>query len=579
MTPSLPTPGNGRAAHGPRAGPAVGFEMPLLALLGAAHSLPVVSTWAWPAQMLCVSLLVWRLSSQRRAAPELTHPLGGRTTYVVGLGALSTATPFRAGLLGWAFGTGWFVCATWWLFISMHRYGGLPSWMAALGVFALGAGMALLPALACAAFARWRRGTALPDAGLFAALWLLAEWARGWLFTGFPWGASGYAHVDSPLAVLAPWIGVYGIGAVAAALAALLAAPWATPAGLSAALRSRAPSAEPGGVSANSRGTARATFGRPWRPALVALVLLGTLAIAPVPQFTQATGTLSVALLQGNVPQDEKFSLRHLPQALLWTREQLLAANADLVVGAETVIPLLPHQLDPLYWQPLLEHFRQPGRAALVGLPLGNEQIGYTNSAAGIAAHTATQHEGFYRYDKHHLVPFGEVIPPLFKWFVRMMDIPLGDFNRGALVAPSFDVKGERIAPNICYEDLFGEELAARFGDVASAPTILANLSNIGWFGETIAVGQHLNISRMRTLELQLPMLRATNTGATAVIDHRGQVTHALAPHTAGVLHGQVQGRSGVTPFARWAGWLGLWPLVGAALLLSAALARRRGPA
>jgi apolipoprotein N-acyltransferase len=536
LTPPLPAPAAVSAPRSRPAGLAPWADLLLAAALGAAHSLPLVATWAWPAQLLCVGLLVWRLAR---------------------------ATALRGGVFGWAFGTAWFVCATWWLFISMHRYGGLPSWMAAAGVFALGAGMALLPALACGAFARWRRGAALPDAGLFAALWLLAELARGMLFTGFPWGASGYAHVDSPLAALAPWVGVYGIGAVAAAIAALLVRPWITPTAFAIAPPNSGPAA----------------VGKPWRHAAAALAVLGALAIVPVPPFTQATGTLSVALLQGNVPQDEKFSMRHLPQALHWTREQLLAANADLVVGAETVIPLLPHQLDPLYWQPLLEHFRQPGRAALVGLPLGDEQLGYTNSAAGIAAHTAALPEGYYRYDKHHLVPFGELIPPLFKWFVRMMDIPLGDFNRGALAAPSFEVKGERVAPNICYEDLFGEELAARFTDVATAPTILANLSNIGWFGESIAVGQHLNISRMRTLELQLPMLRATNTGATAVIDHRGQVTHALAPHTVGVLQGRVQGRSGVTPFARWAGRLGLWPLVGAALLLCAALARRRGPA
>jgi apolipoprotein N-acyltransferase len=152
-----------------------------------------------------------------------------------------------------------------------------------------------------------------------------------------------------------------------------------------------------------------------------------------------------------------------------------------------------------------------------------------------------------------------------------MMQIPLGDFNRGPLAAPSFRVKGERIAPNICYEDLFGEEFAARFTDPALAPTILANLSNIGWFGQTIAVDQHLNISRMRTLELQRPMLRATNTGATAVIDHHGRVIHALAPHIRGVLQGSVQGRDGVTPFAWWAGAAGLWPMLGLALLLAAA--------
>ena len=505
-----------RAAGAPAAWP-VGLDFCATALLGAVHSLPFVATQVWWLQLITVGLLAWRVAG---------------------------ATPARAALLGLAFGTAWLACGTWWLFISMHRYGGLPAWMAALAVGLLNGGMALMLAAALAAFARWRRGHAGSDCALFAALWMLAELARGLLFTGFPWVASGYAHVDSPLAGLAPWIGVYGIGAVAAGLAA---------------------------APALARGGWRARIA----PLLGALSLIAALALAPTAQFTQAGSSLSVALLQGNVPQNEKFSLEHLPQALDWTRARLLAARADLVVGPETVIPLLPAQLDPRYWEPLLEHFRAPGRAALIGLPLGDEERGYTNSVAGIAAHTAALPDGFYRYDKHHLVPFGEVIPFGFKWFVRLMNIPLGDFNRGALVAPSFVANGERIAPNICYEDLFGEELAARFTDPASAPTILANISNIGWFGQTVAVEQHLNISRLRSLELQRPMLRATNTGATVVIDHRGHVTHALEAHTQGVLEGRVQGRNGVTPFARWAGAAGLWPLVGLGLLTSLALGRR----
>jgi len=141
-----------------------------------------------------------------------------------------------------------------------------------------------------------------------------------------------------------------------------------------------------------------------------------------------------------------------------------------------------------------------------------------------------------------------------------MMEIPLGDFARGPLNAPSFVVHGQRIAPNICYEDLFGAELARRFVDPAAAPTIFANVSNIGWFGNTIAVDQHLHISRMRTLEFQRPMLRATNTGATAIIDHRAQVTARLEPFTQGVLDGRVQGREGLTPFAWWSARFGLWP-------------------
>jgi apolipoprotein N-acyltransferase len=187
---------------------------------------------------------------------------------------------------------------------------------------------------------------------------------------------------------------------------------------------------------------------------------------------------------------------------------------------------------------------------------------------------------GYYRYDKHHLVPFGEFVPDGFHWFTRMMNIPLGDFNRGPLAAPSFDVGGERVAPNICYEDLFGEELAARFIPEAGAPTILANLSNIGWFGKTIAVEQHLRISRMRSLELQRPMIRATNTGATAVIDHRGVVTHALPPFSVGILEGTVEGRQGLTPFAEWAGRFDLWPLwaIGLVLVGAAVLRSRADP-
>lgn len=194
-------------------------------------------------------------------------------------------------------------------------------------------------------------------------------------------------------------------------------------------------------------------------------------------------------------------------------------------------------------------------------------------SEASVGARTTAR----YHYDKHHLVPFGEFIPFGFRWFVNLMQIPLGDFARGPLVAPSFRVAGERVAPNICYEDLFGEELAQRFGPAGDAPTIFANVSNIAWFGDTIAIDQHLNISRMRTLELQRPMIRATNTGATAVIDHTGRVTAQLPRLTKGVLDATVEGRQGVTPYAQWiAAGGGVWPLALGAGVLAALLALAR---
>ena len=494
------------------------LELLLAALLGALHSLPFVHTEWWWAQWLIIAIFVWRITAQ---------------------------TPRRAAALGFAFGAAWLASGTWWLFISMHVYGGLSTVLAVLAVAALSSALALYLALAMAIFASWRSHRGGRDALLFGGVWLLAELARGTILTGFPWVASGYAQVDSPLSVLAPWIGVYGMGFVMAVLAA-----WpATDLGASKPRPAAAPAA--------------------------LLLVLGGATLLGTTSFSSPSGTFSVTLLQGNVAQDEKFAADQMPKSLAWTSEQLLKARGDLVVAPETVIPLLPGQLDAGYWDTLLEHFQRGSQATLLGLPLGNDEVGYTNSAAGISAATAALPGGFYRYDKHHLVPFGEFVPNGFHWFTQLMNIPLGDFNRGVVGPPSFAFRGERIGANICYEDLFGEELAARFLDEPNAPTIFANISNIGWFGDTIAIAQHLQISRMRALEFQRPMLRATNTGATVVIDHTGQVTASLPPLTQGVLDATVQGRAGLTPYAWWASRLRLWPLWALGAMLVGVSVRR----
>lgn len=455
----------------------------------------------------------------------------------------TTARPREGAALGFAYGVTWLSGTFWWLFISMHRYGGLPAWLAALAVLALAACVALFLAAACAAWVRWGGPVGWLRIASFAAWWCLAEWARARWFSGFPWGAAGYAQVDGPLAGWAPYLGVYGIGAAAAALAATLYRAW-------------------------QQGPLRS--GRPVVAVALVMVVLPLL----LPQaFTVPGARLSVALLQGNVPQEEKFESRFLYDALSWHVQTLARTEADLVVAPETAIPLLPAQLPEGLWDALVARFREGRVHALIGLPLGDERQGYTNSARGLGP----DGDG-YRYDKHHLVPFGEFIPFGFRWFVDLMHIPLGDFDRGPLVAPSWVVRGARVAPNICYEDLYGEELAARFVDPSQAPTLLANLSNIGWFGATTAVGQHLQIARMRSMELQRPTVRATNTGATAVIDHTGRVLAALAPYTQGVLRSEVQGREGTTPYAWWAGRFGLWPLVCAALavvIVAGVLGRR----
>ncbi len=493
---------------------------------------------------VAAAALLGALHTPAYADPQRLWPLSVVALAVL-VAWLRGSTPWRAAGIGLAFGTGWLGAGVWWLFVSMHRYGGLPAWMAAAAVAALSVALSVYLAMACAAWARWRPGRPAHDALLFAALWLLAELARGLLLTGFPWVASGYALVDAPLAGLAPWVGVYGIGALLAFAAALL-----------------------GGLG-GCRGRARwASLGAG------AAVLLAPAAGAAL-HFTEPAGRVSVSLVQTDVAQDEKFTAARMPGLLAALGEQVQRARGQLIVAPETAVPLLPSQLGALapdWWATHLEPIARSGRAALIGVPLGDLELGYTNSVAGVRAGLA------YRYDKHHLVPFGEFIPTGFRWFTERMHIPLGDFARGPLRAKSFEALGQRFGPNVCYEDLFGEELAARFTDPAQAPTVLVNLSNIAWFGDTVALPQHLHITRMRTLELERPMLRATNTGVTAIVDHRARVVARLPAFRPGVLEGEVEGRHGLTPYARWAGAYGLWPLALAAIAMVLLLARAGGP-
>jgi apolipoprotein N-acyltransferase len=479
-------------------------------------------------------------------AVSIAAPWNGQPQWwlqLISLAALAallqrSPSPARAAMFAWLFAVAWLAGAWWWLFISMHVYGGLAAPLASLAVLALAAFLALYYALGAALF-KVSHGSAIA----FAAAWLLAELMRATIFTGFPWGAGGYAHVDGPLAALAPFIGVYGIGFVAAFLSYWLAAL----------------------VQPRVRASRRS-----WFVAAIAVALLAACNMVALRDEPTASGRkLSVALLQGNIPQDVKFEPgAGIALSLDWYARELQQTTAALVVTPETAIPILPQQLPAGYLDPIEQRYTQGKQAALIGIPLGNSKDGYSNSVVGLEPGAKT-----YRYDKHHLVPFGEFIPPLFKWFVRMMNIPLGDFNRGALPQPPFAWEGERLAPNICYEDLFGEELAANFTDPAKAPTVFVNMSNIGWFGDTVAIDQHLAISRMRAIEFHRPVIRATNTGATAIVDARGQVTHSLPRVTRGVLTGDVQGRTDITAYAAWLARFGLVPLW---LLALASLASAR---
>ena len=451
------------------------------------------------------------------------------------------AGPRRAAGLGWLFGMGWLVSGLWWLYISMHDFGGMPPWLAALAVLALAAALALYYAAALALWARLRCGRPLADALRWAACWLLAELGRATLFTGFPWIASGYAHAAGPLAGWAPWVGVYGVSALAAWLAGAVAL----------SLRTMSLSA----------GSALG---------LAAVVVLAA-PLALRSEFTQASGELGVSLLQPNIAQDLKFDPARVDANLQALMRRTAAARGALVVTPESVIPFTRAELAGDTWDGLLRPFGQPGRGLLIGMFVGNGDEGFVNSAVGV---TADAPGSEYRYGKRHLLPFGEFVPPGFRWFVDLMRIPLGDQARGTNGA-AFAVGGQRVRPLICYEDLFGEDIVASVVGPEPA-TVFVNISNLAWFGRWLVQDQHLQFSQMRALEFQRPVIRSTNTGATAVVDHRGRVTARLPALSEGTLEAVVQGRSGETPYARWLSSFGLWPLALLALALLLVPGRRR---
>jgi apolipoprotein N-acyltransferase len=492
------------------------FTPLLLALVaGAVTPLAFAPFQAWPLQIATLALLFWLVARQSSVR--------------------------RAGVLGWLYGFGWFTAGVHWLYISMHDYGGMPSWMAALAVALLAMWLGLFAALAMGATtwvsARWKL-TPAPTLLLVApSLWALGEWARGWALTGFSWLAGGYAHTNGPLAGYAPLIGVYGIVLVAALIA----------------------------------GCVALLPQRKWPLALGALLVVGGSALQRVEWTSPQGKPITVRLLQGNVPQDLKFAPEQLEATLALYHRMITSAPADLIATPETAIPLLSRQLPPDYLG-LLGTFLQQSHSSLVlGIPVSGGPGNYANSVLGLSSARID-----YRYDKHHLVPFGEFIPWGFRWFVDMMNIPLGDFTPGTTIQAPFAVRGQLILPNICYEDLFGEEIAAQLAHAARPATILLNVSNIAWFGDSIALPQHLQISQMRSLETGRPMLRATNTGATAIINPAGRVVAQLQPFERGVLQGSVQGYAGLTPYTR-IGNYGV--IIIAGLLLAGAwlLARRRG--
>lgn len=427
----------------------------------------------------------------------------------------------QAFMRGYCYGLGLFGAGVSWIYVSLHDFGGMPMPAAVFATAGFCAFLALFPAAAGWLTAHFgnRRALAMP------AAWVLMEWVLNWIFTGFPWMTLGYSQVPySPLAGFVPVFGVFGVSLAAAICAAIVAA-WA--------------------AGANRR---------PVLIALLAFWLAGS-ALKHVAWSEPVGEPVSVSLLQGNIPQDLKWQPEEVRNTLRTYLDLARQHPAQLVVLPETALPLLWHQVPPDYLAALGEPAKAAGGDTLIGVP---EKIdgNYYNSMLSVG-NAPTQ-----KYSKSHLVPFGEFIPlkSVLGWIYNdLLHIPLADLSPGSTTQQPLHVAGQKVALNICYEDVFGEEIIRQL----PTATLLVNASNDAWYGRSLAAHQHLQISQTRAMETARMMLRATNTGATAIIGPDGAIV-AEAPHfTTTALTGRAQGYAGTTPYVRW----GNWPAVSAVLL------------
>jgi len=420
-----------------------------------------------------------------------------------------TVSPKQAAIVTYSFSLGFFCAGVSWIYVSLHDFGGMPLWMAGFATFAFCAFLALFPALAGWLSKKTRH--VLIAAPIF---WVLAEWLRSWIFTGFPWLNVGYSQVPySPLAGFTPILGVYGLSLLTALSASLL-------------------------LLLINKATRR-------KAALVLFVLWLSGGLLKWVPWTQASGApISVALLQGNISQDIKWDAAQVQRTLDQYYSLAIQSSAKLIVMPETALPMLVNEVPANYLDLLKVHAQQNQGDMLIGaVEYENEQ--YYNSMLSYGSQQTQS------YRKFHLVPFGEFIPlkQVFGWIYRdWLNIPLTDLSRGDSHAQPMNIAGQKVAVDICYEDVFGEEIIHQL----PAATLLVNASNDAWYGQSLASYQHLQMSQMRAMETGRMMLRATNTGATAIINRDGTIVSTLAHFTSGRLEGQAQGYIGSTPYVRF---------------------------
>lgn len=446
--------------------------------------------------------------------------------------------------LGFFYGLGVFAVGVSWVYVAIHVFGKMAPALAVVSTFLFVSVLATFYAALGYLQAYFRASPLfLRYAMVLPALWVLLEWLRGWVLTGFPWMQLGYSQLHMPIADIAPWLGVYGVSYLAVLTSGLLV--WA-------AMQRQQKIYIASGIAVLFT----------W---VLPLALSQWQWTAPVGQ------TIKVALLQGNVPLMKKWHPTHRDKIIEQYLEMSRSArDADLIIWPEAAMPAYLQYVDEAVIRQIQNEARLYKTDFLFGvLELDQSYNGvYYNSVASIGSHNAI-------YRKTHLVPFGEYPPldPLFRWVMQAMDIPMSSFSAGAKTQRPMTVAGQQVAVSVCYENLFGAEQLR----LLPRATLLVNVSENAWYGDSLAPHQLVQMAQMRSLETGRPGIRVDNAGPSVVIDAGGRIRARSEQFRQTVLTATLQPMSGATPYVRWGnsaiiGWLLI-------LTISALRLRRHFPA
>lgn len=446
------------------------------------------------------------------------------------------SAPSLAFRRGYLFGLGMFGVGVSWVYIAISDFGFTSAPIAFLLTAIFVAFLALFPALQ-GYLSQWLNSRLRQawHAPVYVLLWLGFEWIRGWFMTGFPWLNLGYAFIDAPLAGFAPILGVYGLSLLALISAALLWSLWQ--------YRS--------GASPTRTGL---------HLGLLFLIWAAALLLKPVAWTQPLARPLKVAMIQANLPQITKWD----PEQILYrmhtyeTLSEPLWGKVDLIVWPENALTILWQDAPKNYQHRLQQRASETNTTLVIGVPYGDIETEYHSSMLVLG-----NSHGLYH--KRHLVPFGEYVPlpDFMKKLAGFFDLPMSGFSPGAEHQPPLHIAGQDMAPSLCYEDAFGEQLI----DFLPKSTVLINGSNNAWYGHSWAAAQHLQIARMRALETGRQSIRATTTGISALIDQRGHFITRSKQHVRAIVQGAIQPYKGATPYVKWGNIPVLIILLGGVLL------------